>query len=130
MEQGENFRGCKCRKHLRWSHAGKQFRHATKTRSWEQAEKIKRQVEASLVLSSEEPLQQAMLLGQYETIASEERIPADSRGYRYLDALLNQVAAVTIEEIARVAREYFVEDNRTVGYLINDPDSREHHRAA
>src|SRR5438105_2708075 len=44
--QGESFHGCKCRKHLRWNHEGRQFRHATKTRSWEQAEKIKRQVEA------------------------------------------------------------------------------------
>ena len=41
----ETFKQCKCRKHLRWSHAGKQFRQSAKTRSWEQAEKSKRRIE-------------------------------------------------------------------------------------
>jgi zinc protease len=98
--------------------------------SQREIEKVKRQIEAALVLSSEEPLQQAMLLGQYETIASDERVSADSRGYRYLDTLVDRIAAVTIEDIARAAKEYFTEDNRTVGYLINDPESRERTRAA
>ena len=95
-------------------------------------EKAKRQIEASLVLSSEEPLQQAILLGQYETIAFDERVPAESRGYRYLDTLLERILAVTIEDVATVARKYFTEDNRTVGYLINEGelDAQEHGRAA
>jgi zinc protease len=87
-------------------------------------EKVKRQIQASLVLSSEEPLQQAMLLGQYETIALGEGVPDDSRGYHYLDTLLGRIAAVTTEEVARVAEKYFTEDNRTVGYLINDAEAR------
>ncbi len=86
-------------------------------------DKAKRQIEASLVLSSEEPLQQAMLLGQYETIAVGDHVPEDSRGYRYLDTLLERVGAVTIEDVATVARKYFTEDNRTVGYLISDTAS-------
>lgn len=90
--------------------------------------KAKRQIEASLVLGSEEPLQQAMLLGQYETIAFDERVPADSRGYHYLDTLLERVAAVTIGEIAKAARKYFTEDNRTVGYLIDDAEPGEKER--
>lgn len=95
-------------------------------------EKAKRQIEASLVLSSEEPLQQAILLGQYETIASDERVPIDSRGYRYLDTSLGRIAAVTIDDVATVAQKYFSEDNRTVGYLINEGelDERERGRAA
>ena len=88
-------------------------------------EKVKRQIEAALVLSSEEPLQQAMLLGQFETIAIGERVPADSRGYHYLDTLSDRIAAVTIEDIARVAKTYFTEDNRTVGYLINEQGAGE-----
>jgi len=94
--------------------------------------KAKRQIEASLVLSSEEPLQQAMLLGQYETIAFGEHVPEDSRGYHYLDTLLERVAAVTTEEIATASQKYFTEDNRTVGYLISDgePGSKERDRAA
>jgi len=93
-------------------------------------EKVKRQIEAALVLSSEEPLQQAMLLGQYETIAVGERMPADARGYQYLDTLLKRISAVTVDDIARVAKEYFTEDNRTVGYLIDDKISEEHRSAA
>ncbi|HEX8185866.1 MAG TPA: pitrilysin family protein [Blastocatellia bacterium] len=83
-------------------------------------EKAKRQIEADLVLTNEEPLQQAMLLGQYETIAFDDRIPEESRGYKYLSTMLDQIRAVTAEDVARVARDYFTEDNRTVGYLIDD----------
>lgn len=95
-------------------------------------DKAKRQIEASLVLSSEEPLQQATLLGQYETIAFGEHVPEDSRGYHYLDTLLERVAAVTTQEIATAAQKYFTEDNRTVGYLISDGESgaKERDRAA
>jgi zinc protease len=86
-------------------------------------EKAKRQMEADLVLSNEEPLQQAMLLGQYETIAFAERIPEVSRGYNYLDTLLERMRQVTGEDVARVAERYFTQDNRTVGYLVNETAS-------
>lgn len=92
-------------------------------------EKVKRQTHAALVLSSEEPLQQAMLLGQYETIAVGEHIPEDSRGYHYVDTLLDRIAEVTVQDAARVVEKYFTQDNRTVGYLVNDPDSEEQGRA-
>ncbi|HYV03012.1 MAG TPA: pitrilysin family protein [Blastocatellia bacterium] len=85
--------------------------------------KAKRLIEADLVLSNEEPLQQAMLLGQYETIANDERIPEDSRGFRYLETMLDRINGVTVEEIASSAIKYFTEDNRTVGYLIEDPNT-------
>jgi len=85
-------------------------------------EKVKRHVQASLVLSSEEPLQQAMLLGQYETIAVGERVPEVSRGYHYLDTLLDRITEITVQDVARVVEKYFTEDNRTVGYLTNDPN--------
>jgi integrase/recombinase XerD len=43
---GEEFhKNCKCRKHLRWSYGGKQFRQSAKTKSWEEAEKEKRRIE-------------------------------------------------------------------------------------
>ena len=93
-----------------------------------ETDKAKRQIEASLVLSSEEPLQQATLLGQYETIAFDEHVPADSRGYHYLDTLLERVAGVTIEEIAMAAQKYLTEDNRTVGSLIDDGEPGEEER--
>ncbi|HKV39829.1 MAG TPA: pitrilysin family protein [Blastocatellia bacterium] len=83
-------------------------------------EKAKNQIEADLVFSHEEPLQQAILLGQYETIASADRVPADSRGYKYLGTLLDRIRAVTTEDVRRVAATYFREDNRTVGYFVNE----------
>ncbi|MFL6276820.1 MAG: M16 family metallopeptidase [Blastocatellia bacterium] len=82
-------------------------------------EKARRQIEADLVMSHEEPLQQAMLLGQFETIAGDERIPEDERGYRYLDTLIARIRAVTAEDVMRVASHYFTADNRTVGYLVD-----------
>ena len=87
-------------------------------------EKARRQIEADLVMSHEEPLQQAMLLGQYETIANSERIPDEARGYHYLDSLIARIRAVTAEEIQLVARQYFIADNRTVGYLV-DPQKEQ-----
>src|SRR5271168_2826792 len=39
-------KGCKCPKHLRWSHDGKQYRQAAKTRSWAIAEERRREMEA------------------------------------------------------------------------------------
>jgi zinc protease len=87
--------------------------------------KAKRLIEADLVLSNEEPLQQAMLLGQYETIAFDERIPEDSRGFRYLETMLGRIDEVTLDDVARSAEKYFTEDNRTVGYLIDDASNRE-----
>lgn len=83
-------------------------------------EKAKRQIEADIVLSNEEYLQQAILLGQFETIAMADRISADSQGYKYLDTMLERIRAVSAEDVARVARKYFVRDNRTVGFLVND----------
>src|SRR5581483_10865916 len=82
-------------------------------------EKARRQIEADLVMSHEEPLQQAMLLGQYETIASDERIPEAERGYRYLNSLIERIRAVNAADVMRVAAEYFTADNRTVGHLVD-----------
>ncbi|MFY9557965.1 MAG: pitrilysin family protein [Blastocatellia bacterium] len=91
-------------------------------------EKAKRQIEASIVLSSEEPLQQAMLLGQYETIVFDETVDADTRGYHYMDTMLQRIRAVTVGDVARVARKYFTQDNRTVGYLVDKAEQAEGER--
>ena len=85
-------------------------------------EKAKSQIEADLVLSNEEYLQQAVLIGQYETIAVGERVPVDSKGFRYLDSVVQRIKAVTPADVRRVAQKYFGRDNRTVGYLVNDRD--------
>jgi len=43
--QDEFYKGCKCSKHLRWSHGGKQHRLAARTRSWSIAEERRREIE-------------------------------------------------------------------------------------
>jgi integrase len=44
--RGDEFhKGCKCFKHLRWSHDGKQHRKAAKTRAWSIAEERRREIE-------------------------------------------------------------------------------------
>jgi len=52
-DDGEDYRGCRCRKHLRWSYRNKQFRVSAKTRSWSEAEKAKRRIEADFGTSSD-----------------------------------------------------------------------------
>ena len=52
---GDEFsRRCNCRKHFRWTHNGTQFRRQAGTRSWEQAEEIKRQLQDQLAGRSTE----------------------------------------------------------------------------
>src|SRR6266705_6219035 len=43
----ETWKRCDCRKHLRWTFGGKQYRRSAKTRSWAQAEEKKRELEDS-----------------------------------------------------------------------------------
>jgi len=44
----DTIQSCKCRKHLRWTLGGKQFRKPAGTRSWAEAEKAKARLEAQL----------------------------------------------------------------------------------
>jgi integrase/recombinase XerD len=47
--KGDEFcKRCNCRKHLRWSRNGKQYRRKTGTRSWTGAEEVKRRLEDEL----------------------------------------------------------------------------------
>ena len=46
---GDEFcKRCNCRKHLRWSRNGKQYRRAANVRTWAEAEKVKRGLEDQL----------------------------------------------------------------------------------
>lgn len=44
----ETSKRCTCRKHLRWSLDGKQYRRTANTRSWAEADKVKRDLEEQL----------------------------------------------------------------------------------
>ncbi len=74
----------------------------------EELQKAKNQIEAAFIMGQDSNFYQAMLLGQYETVAS----------WRLLEKYVDNIRAVTREDIMRVARKYFSEDNRTVGILI------------
>lgn len=43
----ESYKGCRCPKHFRYTHDGKQVRQSAKTRFWKTAEERRRQLEAS-----------------------------------------------------------------------------------
>jgi site-specific recombinase XerD len=47
----EDWRKCNCRKHLRWTHNGKQYRQSARTRSWAQAEEERRRQEQKFASS-------------------------------------------------------------------------------
>ena len=70
--------------------------------------KAKNQIEAGFIMGQDSVFYQAMLLGQYETVAS----------WKILEHYVDNIRAVTKEDVQRVAKEYFSEDNRTVGILV------------
>jgi len=55
---------CDCRKHLRWTQNGKQFRRKTGSRSWAQAEEQKRRLEDELAGRVPETLPEGLQLAQ------------------------------------------------------------------
>jgi len=70
--------------------------------------KAKNQIEASFIMGQDSNFNRAMLLGQYETVAS----------WKLLDKYVDGIRKVTAEDVMRVAKKYFSEDNRTVGILV------------
>jgi zinc protease len=54
-----------------------------------------------------------MLLGQAETVGA---------GWRKVDQFLERIRGITAKDVQRVARQYLIDDNRTVGSLIPVPN--------
>jgi zinc protease len=74
-------------------------------------EKVKNQLESSLIYSQDSLFFQAMILARYEIAQS----------WKVIDQYLPLIRRVTPEDIQRVARQYLIPDNRTVGILIPLP---------
>ncbi len=74
----------------------------------EELQKAKNQIEASFIMGQDSNFYQAMLLGQYESVAS----------WKLLEKYVDNIRAVTKADVMRVAKEYFTADNRTVGILV------------
>jgi integrase/recombinase XerD len=64
--EGEYFKTCRCRKHLRWWYQGKLFRRTAKTRSWGAAEKLRNQIERKY---AGDPLGEAVPANDAKTLA-------------------------------------------------------------
>src|SRR5581483_2259205 len=73
-------------------------------------DRAKHQIEAHFILSRERTLDQAILLGQIETLY----------GLEYIDTYLQRINSVTAADIAEVCTRYLNENNRTVGQLLSD----------
>jgi zinc protease len=76
--------------------------------SAEELARAKNQIEASFVLQNDSVSAQANQLG-YWTMVDD---------WRYLTTYLDRVKKLTPDDLQRVARKYFTEDNRTVGHFI------------
>jgi zinc protease len=75
--------------------------------------KAKNQIESSFIMGQDSIFYQAMLLGQFETVAD----------WRLLQSYVKNIRGVTAEDVMRVAGEYLTENNRTVGILLPVKDA-------
>lgn len=74
----------------------------------QELQKAKNQIESSFIMGQDSIFYQAMLLGQFETVAN----------WKLLEKYVDNIRAVTREDVMRVAKTYLNEENRTVGVLI------------
>ncbi|OGW40275.1 MAG: peptidase M16 [Nitrospirae bacterium GWD2_57_9] len=77
--------------------------------------KAKNQIESNFIMGQDSIFYQAMLLGQFETVAD----------WKLLEKYVDNIRTVTKEDVMRVAKKYFSEDNRTVGVLVPVQDPRQ-----
>ena len=137
---GEFARGCKCRKWLRYSVRGKQFRYPTKTRSWAEAEKAKKVfamlggdplAAAHLQATSEEPSEKPKTIQQaIELFASkkrskgckEEGVKKYERELKRLDAFFATKGKIFVKEITE---EFLIEYRADFAQLYNSTQTQQ-----
>lgn len=81
----------------------------------EELQKAKNQLEANFIFAQDSIFYRAMLLGQYATVAE----------WSLLDRYLPRIRQVTARDIQRVAQQYLIPENRTVGILLPLQDTKE-----
>lgn len=79
--------------------------------SFDELQKAKNQLESAFVYGQDSVFYQAMVLAQYEIGST----------WKAVDRYLPSIRRVTADDIQRVARQYLVPDNRTVGTFIPLP---------
>lgn len=75
-------------------------------------QKAKNQIEAEFVMGADSNFYQAMQIGMAETVGA---------GISYVVNVVNNVRKVTQDDITRVAKKYFVDDQKNVGILLPLP---------
>jgi zinc protease len=76
--------------------------------SEEELRRAKNQIEADFIYQRDSVTAQATLLGRYDAWT----------GWRYLQSYLDRIRAVSAADVRRVAQQYFVQTNRTVGWFV------------
>jgi zinc protease len=71
-------------------------------------QKTKNQIEASFIMGQDSIYVQAMQYGTFEMLG----------GWSLINAYIEGIRKVTPEDVSRIAKKYFREENRTVGILI------------
>src|ERR1700730_3662980 len=108
----EFYKGCNCRKHLRWSVKGHQFRRAAETRSWTQAEEVKHNLEAQLRGKQEEnkPQSIAEAIEVFRADKANQGFTADIQGRyaRELARLLAYCDAEGVYTVQGITRELLI----------------------
>lgn len=74
--------------------------------------RVSKQLRAQVAYGAESVTNQAMQLGMWEVLDS----------YRRVDSLLDELAAVSAEDVRRVAQTYLTERRRVVGHFIPSDD--------
>jgi zinc protease len=77
----------------------------------EELQKAKNQLEASFTYGQDSLFYQAMLLAQHEIVS----------GWKKIDDYIPSILRVSSADVMRVAKQYLVKDNRTVGVLVPVP---------
>lgn len=75
----------------------------------QEVQRAKNQVESAHVFAQDSNFRHAMMLGEAETIGA---------GWKKVAQFLDRIRSVTPADVQRVARQYLIEDTRTVGTLL------------
>jgi len=114
---GDEFcKRCRCRKHFRWTQNGTQYRRKAGTRSWEEAENKKRELEDQLAgrAPTTDNAGRVMLADAIETFKSDKKNQGISAGVlgkyaRELDRLRDFAAGKNVFIVATITRELLEE---------------------
>jgi zinc protease len=79
--------------------------------------KVQKQMRAQVAYGSESVTNQAMQLGMWEVLDS----------YRRVATLPDELAAVTADDVRRVAQQYLTENRRVVGHFIPTDEEKQAH---